>query len=367
MNNSFALSRFFFTLITFILMLAHAKEQQLTLFGLDALSSSAIMTGLFCSFLFCCEYVFKKAHLKTLNLITLGLFSGYLLGSATLLIMNHVMQVTSLQMTGPEKNLIVACIFLLTTYLGVIIIQKSSQSLNLSIPFVELQSTKQKKKDIILDSSILTDARLIDLASSGLLDNRLILADFIAKDLTEESESNDENIKTKAKQGLEVIKKLELINDLEMGRVDIDFPELKENNSKVFKLAKKLDAHVLTADTSQIHVANAENVRMINIHSLSNALKPIMQAGEYIKIKIQRYGKEALQGIGYLEDGTMVVVNGGGEYIGKIVEARVLSVKHTSSGRMVFCNVCEDFARLLKKQGATTPYTCAETQETAAN
>jgi uncharacterized protein YacL len=87
-----------------------------------------------------------------------------------------------------------------------------------------------------------------------------------------------------------------------------------------------------------------EGITVVNLHALSNALKPLMQGGELIRIKIQRYGKEPRQGVGYLEDGTMVVVNGGGDYIGDTIEARVLSVKHTSSGRMIFCNVAEEGA-----------------------
>ena len=89
-------------------------------------------------------------------------------------------------------------------------------------------------------------------------------------------------------------------------------------------------------------MASIEGIKVVNLHTLSNALKPLMQAGEFIKIKIQRYGKEHRQGVGYLEDGTMVVVNGGGKYIGETIDAQVLSVKHTSSGRMVFCNSCDE-------------------------
>ena len=89
-------------------------------------------------------------------------------------------------------------------------------------------------------------------------------------------------------------------------------------------------------------MAQVEGVRIINIHALSNALKPLMQRGEVMRIKIQRHGKEDRQGVGYLEDGTMVVVNGGGDFIGETITVHVLSVKHTTSGRMIFCNVAED-------------------------
>jgi uncharacterized protein YacL len=103
-----------------------------------------------------------------------------------------------------------------------------------------------------------------------------------------------------------------------------------------------LDADLLSADSNPIQTARYEGIRVINIHALSSASKPLMQRGEFLKIKIQKPGKEELQGVGYLEEGTMVVVNGGGHYIGKTIAAKVLSVKHTASGRMVFCNVADE-------------------------
>jgi uncharacterized protein YacL len=113
---------------------------------------------------------------------------------------------------------------------------------------------------------------------------------------------------------------------------------VKELASKIIRLGRLLDANILTADAGKIQSSAVEGVRLINLHALSNALKPLMQTGEQIRVKIQRYGKEPRQGVGYLEDGTMVVVNGGGSYIGETIDAIVLSVKHTSSGRIIFCN-----------------------------
>src|SRR3989338_9826200 len=130
--------------------------------------------------------------------------------------------------------------------------------------------------------------------------------------------------------------------DLHMRSNDTDFPETKDIMGKLIRLARLFDANILTADISRIQMANIEGVRIINLHNLSNALKPLMQAGEHIKIKIQRYGKEPRQGVGYLDDGTMVVVNGGGQYIRQTIDAQVLSVKHTTSGRVIFCNAADE-------------------------
>ncbi len=165
---------------------------------------------------------------------------------------------------------------------------------------------------------------------------------FIIKELYASAEMGDEISKSKARRCLDVVKKLEAVPGLELRFNDTDFPDVKETQGKLMRLARLLDANLLTADISRIQIASVEGIRIINIHTLSNALKPLMQAGEFIKIKIQRYGKEPRQGVGYLDDGTMVVVNGGGNYIGEIIDAKVLSVKHTSSGRMIFCNAIDE-------------------------
>lgn len=186
------------------------------------------------------------------------------------------------------------------------------------------------------------------------MDHHLVIPRFLIKDLYAQAEVSDENSKAKAKRSLEVVKKLEALPDLELRYNDTDFPEVKDPMTKMIRLARLIDANILTADISRVQMAAIEGVRIINLHTLSNALKPLMQAGENIKIKIQRYGKEPRQGVGYLDDGTMVVVNGGGQFIGEVVDAQVLSVKHTTSGRMIFCNV-------LDEEGVYHPY--SEEQE----
>jgi uncharacterized protein YacL len=231
-----------------------------------------------------------------------------------------------------------------------IMTSRATEELHVSIPFVQFQPMSHKKKDILVDISILTDPRIIDLASSGLLDHQLILPRFALKDLYNMSETGDEAAKAKARRSLEVVKKLESMPTLDLRYVETDFPEIKEPMSKLIRLARFLDTHIITSDINRIQSSSIEGVRIINIHLLSNALKPITQAGEYINIKVQRYGKEPRQGVGYLDDGTMVVINGGAEFIGETIKGQVLSVKHTSSGRMIFCNAAEEGQTPLTEQ-----------------
>jgi len=290
------------------------------------------------------DLLFKRFNLRSFNIAVMGLFFGYFMGLALVLILDAVLDISaaSIHLDATTLEIIKIALFLFGIYLGTIMTMRSSDELYISVPFVKFTPMAHKKRDLVIDSSILADARVIDLATSGLVDNHLVIPRFLMKELYAQGESPDEHTRTKAKRALDVVKKLEAIPELELRFNDTDFPEIKEHMAKMVRFARFLDASVLTADISKIQMAAIEGVRFINIHSLSSAFKPLMQAGEQIKIKIQRYGKEPRQGVGYLEDGTMVVVNGGGSFIGEIVDAQVLSVKHTTSGRMIFCNVLDE-------------------------
>jgi len=289
------------------------------------------------------DILFRRFNLRAFNIAIIGLFIGYLMGQALVLILGAILEISaaSVHLNPQALEVLKISLFLFGVYLGTLMTLRSADEIYVSIPFVKFTPTAHKKKDLILDGSVLSDARIIDMASSGIVNNHLVIPRFLIKELYAQAELSDEMTRTKAKRALEVAKKLEAIPELELRYNDTDFPDVKDPMNKMIRLARLLDANILTADISRVQIATIEGVRIINIHALSNALKPLMQAGELIKIKIQRYGKEPRQGIGYLDDGTMVVVNGGGQFIGETVEAQVLSVKHTSSGRMIFCNASD--------------------------
>jgi uncharacterized protein YacL len=286
------------------------------------------------------DLLFKKFNLRSFNIAIIGLFVGYLMGEALLLVFSAILDISaaSIHLQPQVLEVIEIALFLFGIYLGTLMTLRSSDELYISIPFVRFTSNLQKKKDLLIETSILSDARIIDLAASGIVDHQLVLPRFLVKELYIQAESEDETSQ-KAKRTLEIVKKLEAIPSLGLRYNETDFPEVKDMMGKMLRLARLLDANILTADISRVQTAAIEGVRFINIHALSNALKPLMQTGEHIRIKIQRYGKEPRQGVGYLEEGTMVVVNGGGPFVGESVDAVVLSVKHTSSGRMIFCNL----------------------------
>lgn len=284
----------------------------------------------------------KKFNLRAFNIAALGLFFGYLMGEAILLISQTILDISNTQISSESSVLMRIGIFLFSAYFGMALTARASEELYVSIPFIKFKPSSHKKKDLLIDTSILLDSRIIDLTTSGLLDHHLILPRFVLKELYDSAESADEATKAKAKRCGEVVKKLENMPSLGLRYAEMDFPETKDTMAKLVRLARLLDANIFTGDLNRVQQSAIEGICVINMNALSIALKPLAQTGEFINIKIQRYGKEPRQGVGYLDDGTMVVVNGGAEFIGESVRTQVLSVKHTSSGRMIFCNAIED-------------------------
>lgn len=354
MNITLSFIRIFFVSISLLFMTAYTTTMLPGGFNLFNLIIGVLMGGSCGVLLIAADFMLRRFNLRSFNIAIVGLFCGYLMGQALFLILSAILDVSTLSFSPEILGFFRAIVFLFTTYLGMAMAARASEELYLSIPFIKFKPASHKKKDVLLDPSILQDSRIIDLASSGLLDHDLILPRFTLKELYANLENADEGLKAKARRCLDVVKRLESIPSLDLRYADTDFPEIKDPTAKLIRLARLLDANIITADINRIQqssIESIEGIRIINIHMLSNALKPISQQGEHINIKIQRYGKEPRQGVGYLEDGTMVVVNGGAENIGETIKAQVLSVKHTSSGRMIFCNATGE-APLTEKEFA---------------
>lgn len=283
--------------------------------------------------------MFNKNFLRLFNTTTLGLFFGYCLGFAILFLFNLVADTDLLSLSVKGYAYCKLLIMLLCSTFGIILTKNFSSEIALSIPFVQfnLKNKQSNVKELILDFSSLSDGRIIDVCQTHIFDNRLVCPRFLIKELIQQKEIHE-----KAKNALENLAQLETMPDLNLRFEETDFPDVKETQGKTLKLARLLQCDLLTADMSRVQIAGIEDVKIINLNMLAQSLKPHMQKGESLKIQVQRYGKEENQGVGYLEDGTMVVVNGGAEFLGETIVARVVSIKHTSSGRMIFCNAAVD-------------------------
>jgi uncharacterized protein YacL len=194
----------------------------------------------------------------------------------------------------------------------------------------------------LLDTSVIIDGRIADLCETGFIEGTLVVPHFILLELQAISDSSDGLKRARGRRGLDVLNILQKMGNIKVELVEDDFPHVKEVDTKLIELAKQMDAKVLTNDFNLNKVAEIQGVKVLNINDLCNALKPVVLPGETIRVFILKEGKESGQGVAYLDDGTMVVVDHAKQWIGKNVDVIVTSVLQTSAGRMIFTRLKEE-------------------------
>lgn len=221
----------------------------------------------------------------------------------------------------------------------IVAVQKKDDLLNFFRPSRSPQTAEKTSRATvarILDTSVIVDGRISDICYSGFLEGELVVPRFVLNELQAIADSEDPLKRNRGRRGLEVLNALQRQDRVEVRIEEQDFPELAGVDSKLVALAKAMNLPVMTTDFNLNKIAELQGVRVLNINELSNALKPVVLPGESLTVSIIREGKEAGQGVGYLDDGTMVVVEGGKKLIGEEVNATVTSILQTPAGRMIF-------------------------------
>lgn len=188
----------------------------------------------------------------------------------------------------------------------------------------------------VLDTSVIIDGRILDICKSGFIEGTLIIPNFVLDELRHIADSSDSLKRNRGRRGLDIISKMQNELNLDIQLVDKDFPEIEEVDIKLLKLAQEVKGKVITNDYNLNKVAGVRGVPVLNINELANSVKPVVLPGEEMTIQIIKDGKEQEQGIAYLDDGTMIVVEGGKRHIGEIMDVIVTSVLQTAAGRMIF-------------------------------
>jgi uncharacterized protein YacL len=191
----------------------------------------------------------------------------------------------------------------------------------------------------LVDTSVLIDARILDVAKAGFLPGRLLIPGFVLEELQRIADAGDPLRRAKGRRGLATVEGLQALHELHCEVIDVDFPGVPEVDSRLLRLARSYNASVMTTDFMLNRLAQIEGIRVLNLNSLALALKPIVSAGETMEVNIVKEGKELHQGVGYLDDGTMVVVENGRNRLDETVTATVTSVIQTPAGRMIFATV----------------------------
>ena len=243
----------------------------------------------------------------------------------------------------PEEisSLISAAFFLFLFHTGITIGYRKAKE-------TELQSarrvhTRMVTETKILDTSVIIDGRIADVAEAGFISGTMIIPKFIIKELQHIADSSEPIKRVRGRRGLDVLKRMQKdIPNVSVKITNHDFPNIKEADLKLVELARRLKGIIITNDFNLNKVASLQNVKVMNLNQLSNALKPVVLPGETMNIHVVKEGKEENQGVGYLDDGTMVVVDEAKRYLGDHIEVSVTSVLQTPTGRMIFSRVKEE-------------------------
>jgi len=283
-----------------------------------------------------CAVVIFELRLRTVSLkrligsaigSILGIFGAYLF---TLVIHNSLS-------AGKLQSFLQLFVMLLMAYVGLIVGAAKGDLLNLSALGGIFGGEKQSKKQYkILDTSVIIDGRIADIAETGFLDGILVIPSFVLRELQLVADSADSLKRNRGRRGLDILQRVQKITTLAVQIVEDDFPSVREVDMKLIELGKLYEGKIVTNDFNLNKVAQLHGVEVLNINELANSLKPIVLPGEAMKVFILKDGKEYNQGVAYLDDGTMVVVDNARKMIGKTIDISVTSVLQTTAGKMIF-------------------------------
>lgn len=210
---------------------------------------------------------------------------------------------------------------------------------NREIKIFEKCDESNKAKSKILDTSVIIDGRILDILRTGFIEGKVIIPQFVLAELRHVADSSDSLKRNRGRRGLDILNEIQKQLDVNVEIVERDFKNIPEVDSKILKLAEEMDASIVTNDFNLNKVADFKGVLVLNINELSNAVKPIVLPGEDMTVTVIKDGKEHDQGVGYLNDGTMIVIEGGRKAIGQTVDVLVTSVLQTAAGRMIFTKI----------------------------
>jgi uncharacterized protein YacL len=228
-------------------------------------------------------------------------------------------------------------ILALMTYCGLVVGAAKGEMLNLSALgglFGGEKATKTSFK--ILDTSVIIDGRIADIAETGFIDGSLVIPQFVLRELQQVADSSDGMKRNRGRRGLDVLQRIQKMPQLNIQILEDDFPNVREVDMKLIELAKLYTCKIVTNDFNLNKVAQLHGVDVLNINDLANALKPVVLPGETMRVFILKEGKEYNQGVAYLDDGTMVVVDNARKMISKTIDVAVTSVLQTTAGKMIF-------------------------------
>jgi uncharacterized protein YacL len=280
------------------------------------------------------DEMLKGFSLRAFSAVTFGLFLGTLV--ASMIDRSGILTDSD----EAQRRVIRIALFLSFGYLGMILAMRSNkEDFSLIIPYVRFASQSKPESLLLLDTSVIIDGRIADLLDARFIEGTIVVPRFVLHELQNIADSQDPVFRARGRRGLDLLTRLQQSKLNEVKIHEADFPDEKAVDAKLVRLARALGAKLYTNDYNLGKVAELQSVLHVNLNELAKVLKPVILPGEIFSLRIVREGKEKGQGVGYLHDGTMVVVNNGQELIGQQTSVRVLSLLQTGAGIIVFAEV----------------------------
>jgi uncharacterized protein YacL len=299
-------------------------------FGLKDIGSAILGLGLGLFFILF-EIRLERASLKRL----LGAAFGSILGILGAFMISHLLNLTSIP--DNAKSFYQVTLLLLMAYVGLVLGSNKGELLNLGALGGLFTTEKAPRKNYkVLDTSVIIDGRIADVCETSFVDGTLIIPQFVLHELQLVADSSDPMKRNRGRRGLDILQRMQKMTNITVQIVEEDFPQVREVDLKLIELARANEGKIVTNDFNLNKVAQLQGVPVLNINELANALKPVVLPGEIMRVFILKEGKEYNQGVAYLDDGTMVVVDNAKKMISKTIDISVTSVLQTTAGKMIF-------------------------------
>lgn len=277
-----------------------------------------------------------RKRLDTISAVYFGVLIGILLAFVVSLALTPFLQ--AYETINPHKDKIQLFLGILLCYSCVSLLLQTKDDFRFVIPYIEFAKEVKGLRPYILDTSVIIDGRIADVVETNVVDNQLIMPRFVLGEIQGIADSGDKMRRSRGRRGLDILNRLRGSEGIELKIYDREYPDMAGQpvDMKLVLLAKHLEGKIVTGDYNLNKIAKLHNVQVINLNDIANALKPVYLPGERVEVKILKPGEEQGQGVGYLDDGTMIVIENGRDHIGETVLMTVTSVLQTSAGRMIF-------------------------------
>ncbi len=314
--------------------------------NLDMTSGQRIMTFIFFllggSALIFGDSLIKIKRIDLISSVYFGLLVGLFLTFIFSLALESVFAGITVESSGfsreTTKTVVITFLAVSLCYICISLLWQTKDDFRFVIPYVEFSKEIKGSKPYVLDTSVVIDGRIADIIETGIFDNQLIMPRFVLGELQAIADSSDKIRRARGRRGLDVLNKLRNNSKVDLKIIDTETREMDGQpvDMKLLLLAKHLEGKIVTGDYNLNKVARLQNVNVVNLNDVANSLKPVFLPGEKVIVRVVKQGEEHGQGIGYLDDGTMIVIEDGRNFIGRDVNIEVTSMLQTSAGRMVF-------------------------------